>query len=398
MRILYHHRTQGEEPEAIHIAAIVDALRQLGHEVRVVGPTPLQTRADGRQRLTLAGRIKRLVPGFVFELLQIGYNLPAWWRLRGAIRSFGPDLIYERYALFGAAGVLGARAAGVPLILEVNTPYAHAWAEYYGLRLQRLARALERRVLNAADRIVTVTHAQREMLTRYGIDRDRIAVCHNAIDPQVFAPGRYDADGMRRQLGLSGMVVGFVGTMNRWQGILHFPDVMQSVLARTPDVMFLFVGDGEFRQQLEDQCRARGIASRAVFTGRRKHAEIPSLMAAMDVAILLNSNAYGSPMKIFEYYGMSKAVIAPAVAPVLEVMRDGETGLLIEPGNTVQMADAIVRLAGDPALRAGLASAGRAYVTGHHTWLANARQILDLHAAFKPLAPASMPAAPGRPS
>jgi glycosyltransferase involved in cell wall biosynthesis len=392
MRILYHHRTQGEEPESIHIAAIVDALTALGHEVRVVGPAPLKLRPDGGQRLTLAGRIKRLAPRFVFELLQIAYNLVAWLRLRREIRAFRPAMIYERYALFGFAGVLAARQAGVPLILEVNTPYAHAWAEYYGLTLRALARAIERRTLVAAGHVITVTEAQRAMLARYGVPPERIAVCHNAIDPDVFTPQRPGTAALRASLGLHGTVIGFVGTMNRWQGVPGFAEVIEAVVRDAPDAMFLFVGDGEFRASLQERCRAAGLGSRVVFTGRRTHAEVPALMATMDIAILLNSNAYGSPMKIFEYFGMGKAVIAPAVAPVLEVLRDRETGLLVTPGDARQMAERILELVADPALRERLASAGRAYVIDHHTWIANARKVLAIHATLDRGGPASGPA------
>ncbi|TFW09435.1 glycosyltransferase WbuB [Oxalobacteraceae bacterium OM1] len=391
MRILYHHRTQGEEPESIHIAAIVDALGALGHEVRVVGPAPVQHRATALNKVSLLGRIKRLAPRPVFELLQLGYNVVVHRRLAQAVREFEPDFIYERYALFNFAGVRLARRRGIPLILEVNTPYAQAWAKYYGLYLQRLARWLELRIFRAAGHIVTVTAVQRDMLTGLagaGVPRERISVTHNAIDPEWFKPERHADPALRRQLSLAGTVIGFVGTMNRWQGMTAFPQVVQEVLERCPDACFLFVGDGEFRPQLESFCRERGYGNRVVFTGRKPHAEVPRLIAAMDIAVLLDSNAYGSPMKIFEYMGMHKAIVAPAVGPVREILADGMTGLLIEPGNAAQMTERIVALVRDPALRVRLGEAGRKYVTAQHTWRQNALKILEIHARLaQPQAP-----------
>jgi glycosyltransferase involved in cell wall biosynthesis len=391
MRVLYHHRTQGEEPESIHIGSIVAALRDLGHEVRIVGPVEMAHDGDSRaapQREasaahrppSLLARIKRNVPRAVFELLQIAYNLVAWRRLDRAIAEFAPDVIYERYALFGFAGVALARRRGVPLILEVNTPYAQAWAKYFGINLQRLARWLETRTLRAAPHIVTVTEVQGRLLQEMGVAAEKITVSHNAIDPQWFDHERQFDPRLRARLGLSGVVVGCVGTMNRWQGIPKFGEVIASVLARYPDASFLFVGDGEFRQSLEDICRAQGHLQRVVFAGRQPHAKIPSFVAAMDIAVLLDSNTYGSPMKIFEYWGMGKPVVAPAVPPVLEVLRDRDTGLLIEPGNAQQLADHIVELARDPALRERLGASGRAYVRAHHTWRNNAEQIIAAHA------------------
>jgi glycosyltransferase involved in cell wall biosynthesis len=227
-----------------------------------------------------------------------------------------------------------------------------------------------------------VTHEQSKLLTAIGVKPERITVSHNAIDPLWFDNQRQHDPQLRERYGLKGVVIGFVGTMNRWQGIPKFGQVIASVLARHPDASFLFVGDGEFRQQLEDTCRSQGHLDRVAFAGRQPHARIPAFVAAMDIAVLLDSNTYGSPMKIFEYWGMGKPVVAPAVPPVLEVLRDRETGLLIEPGNADQLADRIVELAADAGLRERLGAAGRAYVRAHHTWRNNAEQIMQAQAAL----------------
>jgi glycosyltransferase involved in cell wall biosynthesis len=108
----------------------------------------------------------------------------------------------------------------------------------------------------------------------------------------------------------------------------------------------------------------------------------------MDVGVLLDSNAYGSPMKVFEYWSMGKAVIAPSVAPVLEILTDNDTGLLIAPGDGQAMAKQILRLATDRALRARLGEAGRKQVLAQHTWKQNAARILEAYASLsEPSAP-----------
>lgn len=376
MRILYLHRTQGEEPESIHIVSIVKALRELGHQVELVGPAKVEVNGKHVFEPGLLGRIKRRLPRFLVEILQIGYNFAAYLMLRRAVASFRPDIIYERYGLYGFAGVLYARRHKVPLLLEVNTPYAQAWMEYYGLYLRRLARFIEKKTLLSADHIFTVSGAQRRMLVQEGIALERITVCHNAIDPDWFSPERHANPRLKAELGLSGMVVGFVGTMNRWQGVPEFAKVFPTVFRECPNVSFLFVGEGEFRAELEQFCREQGLTERVIFTGRKPHAQIPALVSVMDVTVLLNSNDFGSPMKIFEYWGMKKAVIAPRVAPVVEILTDGTTGLLIEPGNAAEMTEKIIMLATDPVLRKELGEAGRTYVTSHHTWRQNALAIV----------------------
>jgi glycosyltransferase involved in cell wall biosynthesis len=382
MRILYHHRTQGEEPESVHIAAIVAALRRLGHEVDIVGPAPIRTAATrergGRSWL---GRLKGAAPRFVVELAQVAFNVVSAAQLVRALSRARYDFIYERYALYNLAGLVAARIFGLPLVLEVNTLYAQAWRKYYGLRFARLARFTERLAVRRAHAVITVTDVQRAMLEEEGVRPERITVSHNAIDPADFDPERWQSAPLRQRLGLPAVVAGFVGTMNRWQGVQGFAEVIERVAAARHDVGFLFVGDGEGRAGLEAELARRGARQAAVFVGRQPHAAIPEFLAAMDIGLLLDSNAYGSPMKVFEYWAMGKAVIAPEVAPVLEVMRDGETGLLIAPGDAPAMAQRIIALAADQPLRARLAEAGRRRVLASHTWERNAANILEALAA-----------------
>jgi len=378
VKILYHHRTQGEEPESVHIANIVRALRVLGNEVNLVGPAPVSRHTAHR---TLLGRIKGRLPRCGVELAQLAYNLRSLWQLMRALHRAEYDFIYERYALYNLAGVWAARIARLPLILEVNTLYAQAWGRYYGLCFPRLARALERHILRAADQVITVTEVQRGLLIQEGVRHERIIVSHNAVEPAEFSPGRYEGEDLRQSLGLKGLVIGFVGTMNRWQGVTGFAEVVRSVVNVRQDVTFLFVGDGEGREPLQAQLQHLGLQQWVVFAGRVAHASVPRYLAAIDIGVLLDSNAYGSPMKVFEYWSMGKAVIAPRVAPVLEVARDGETCLLIAPSDTAAMAAGIVRLAGDPQLRRRLAENGRAQVLAAHTWSRNAEQIVCAYKA-----------------
>ena len=375
MRILYHHRTQGEEPESVHIIGIVTSLRREGCDVELEGPVRLGqlSRRGGPSRL---GAIKGRLPRPVLELAQIVFNLPSFAQLCRALLFRRYDLVYERYALYNVAGLLAARLFRRPFFLEVNTPYAQAWAKYYGIRFPRLARAVERWTFRHADHVFTVTEVQRDVLRSEGVRPERISVCHNAIDPDEFNVDRSRIEPLRAELGLRAVVVGFVGTMNRWQGIQGFAEVVREVAAVRDDVSFLFVGDGEARPQLQETLKTLGLMDRAVFVGRRPHDEVPRYLALMDVGVLLDSNAYGSPMKIFEYWAMAKAVVAPRVAPVLEILSDGVNGLLIEPADAQGMARAIVRIAEDPSLGRNLGCAGRNLVIERYTWQVNARAIL----------------------
>ncbi len=376
MRILYSHRTQGEEPESIHIRALVRAFERAGHPTTVVGPVPIAG-PHAPQPSSATVRAKRRLPRLLLEPAQLAYNAVSATRVWRAIRRVRPDLVYERYALFNFGGVLAARAAGLPVVLEVNTLYASAWRRYYGLALWRLAERIENWLLRRADLVVVVSEVLRGELLARRVPEGRMVVSPNGVDEAFWRAGTDGAE-ERRRLGLSGRtVVGFVGTLNRWQGIDVLAAAAEALLPRHPELAFLIVGQGEGMATLRRRLGTAVLAGRVVLVGRAPHAEVPKLIAAMDIGVLPDSNDYGSPMKLFEYAALGKAIVAPRVGPVLEVFEDAVHALLVPRGQVGPFVDAIDRLLADPALREALGCQAASLVRARFTWDANARTILE---------------------
>lgn len=379
MKILYLHRTQGEEPESIHILSIVTALRKLGNTVEILGPSKKDMASAG-SNVRLLSAVKKYFPKILFEIIQILYNVLYYIKVKKFIKQYKPDFIYERYALYSCAGVMAAKKLNIPLILEVNTPYAHAWSKYYKLYFPALARYFENKILNAAQHVITVTQVQKDFLVEKYLDADDISVCHNAISVNEFNPGiepvkiKWDIPGP--------VVVGFVGTMNRWQGIPVLSKVIPAVIEKAPNAVFLMVGDGEYRQQLENDVQKANCSKHVYFTGRVAHREIPGYINAMDITILPDSNDYGSPMKVFEYMAMQKSVIAPDVQPVQEIIENNVTGVIIQRGNEKDLTDAIIDMVTNHDRRARMAENALAYVVKSHTWEVNAARILEIYGSL----------------
>src|SRR5207249_2160599 len=101
-------------------------------------------------------------------------------------------------------------------------------------------------------------------------------------------------------------------------------------------------------------------------------------VAAMDLAVMPSSNWYGSPVKLFEYGAMARAVIAPDTPPVREILTDGVEGLIVSPGSVPELRSALVRLAGDRQLRDRLGSRFRERVLRDHTWDRVAERLLAI--------------------
>ena len=141
-------------------------------------------------------------------------------------------------------------------------------------------------------------------------------------------------------------------------------------------IHLLIVGDGPVHHQLEAQARRLGLVGAVTFTGRVTHAEVRPHVAAMDVCVSPHSTFYASPMKVLEYMAMGKAVIAPAMDNIRDLIGDGRNGRLFEPGMTKTLTAAMRDLVEDVQLRRTLGEKARRSVVDQFNWRCNALQIV----------------------
>ncbi len=381
MRILYHHRTRGRHVEGVHIRGIVHALRELGHDVTVVsfpGADPEHETAahnpSGRGRLAVL--VTRL-PGVLFELFELAYNLVTWPRMALAIRRQRPRLIYERYSLFLFATVWLAGRHGIPIILEIND--SALVTRVRPLWLKRLARRIEGWCLRRCSGLVFIsTHFQQQAQSAYrGIARS--VVSPNAADLARFDPARFDIPRLRSERGLDGRVVcGHIGVFALWHGMDVFMDAMTARLDEVPELTLVLVGDGRTLPAIRAMVVERGLSDRVLLPGRVTHDDIPAWIACMDYAVLPDSNEYGSPMKLFEFMAMGVAMVAPDYAPIAEVVDDGRTGWLFPRRQTETCVQRVIELAIQTDERQRVGQAARECIVREHQWRNNAEQLLSL--------------------
>lgn len=386
MRILYHHRTQAEDGQAVHVRSLIAAFERMGHVVEEVGlvrhaaaPAEAARAAGPAARRSRWGWVVRL-PRFARELAEYGYNAIAKERLVRAGVRFDPDFVYERYAFGNAAGVLATRNLRKPLVLEVNSPLVQELGETRGLSFPRLAAKLEGFVFHAAERVCVVTGVLRDMLAEMGVARERLLVTPNGVDLEAYAyPDRAEVRrAARLDLGLpagAGPVLGFVGYYRAW----HRLDLALRALAEPglEEAWLVLVGEGPARAELEEAARGLGVSARVRFAGPRPHGRVPALLPAFDVALVPAINPYASPLKLHEYMAAELAVIAPDQENLREVLAHGQNALLVAPGDADALCAAVVDLLRDPAKRARLAASARATVVERElTWSGNARRVV----------------------
>jgi glycosyltransferase involved in cell wall biosynthesis len=367
MRILYSHRIQSRDGQSVHLEELISAFRAAGHEVLVVGPAAYDHSSFGGESQFVA-RVRRLLPAALQELAELAYNVPAYLRLRRAWRQFRPDLVYERYNLFYLAGAWLARWQRAPLYLEVNAPLAAERAAFGGLRLVRLAFAVERFTWRAATRVLPVTGVLRDIVIDAGASSQRVHVVPNGIALERFTS-------LPPRVAGTHVVLGFVGFMRAWHGL----DVMINALAEQEagrGLALIVVGDGPVREDLERQAADLGISDRVQFPGVVPHDDVPGWVGRFDIALQPRVTEYASPLKIFDYMAAGCAIVAPDQPNIREVLRHGATALLFDPADPNGLWEAVRMLAEDPALRVRLGEAARAELEArNYTWQHNAARI-----------------------
>jgi glycosyltransferase involved in cell wall biosynthesis len=343
-------------------------------------------------------RLKTHLPKAIYELLELAYSRVAYSRLARAAHEFQPDFIYERYNLFLLAGLMLKRRLGIPLLLEVNAPLAEERGRFGGLGLPWLARWAEGKAWRGADFVLPVTRVLAGHVSAYGVAAEHIAVIPNGINRAHFAEAPAP-EAAKEKLGLGGaLVLGFTGFVRDWHGVDRVIRWMATAAAPA-NAGLLVVGDGPVRADLERLAADLSLGGRVRFTGVVARDRVPGYVASFDIALQPAVVPYASPLKLFEYLALGKAVIAPRQPNIEEILVHDDNALLFDTAAAGALEQALTRLCGDPALRQRLAASAAATIIRRDlTWLGNARRVTELAGrALGLAAPAAAGWQPSRP-
>jgi glycosyltransferase involved in cell wall biosynthesis len=376
LKILYHHRTASKDGQAVHIEEMITALREQGHEVRVVAPSSHDNEGMGAE-VGWVQRLRERLPQAVYELLELAYSAVAYRRLAQAAHEFKPDVLYERCNLFLLAGVLLKRRLKIPMLLEVNSPLTDERLRHNGLGMPWLARWSERFVWRGADAVLPVTRVLGDIVQSEGVAPSRVLVVPNGINEAHFAQALSPAAAKARLGWPDALVLGFTGFVRDWHGVDRVLHWLASSAAPA-HARLLVVGDGPARADLERLAGSLGLGERVRFTGVVARAEVPNFVAAFDIALQPAVTSYASPLKLFEYLALAKAILAPRVPNIEEVLKDGHNALLFDVQDDTSFTTALTRLSLDPALRERLAVQAKHTIAGMGlTWQRNATRVVQ---------------------
>ena len=337
------------------------------------------------QRMTLiapqhpdAGRFDA-AQAYSAKRFRAGLDVPgvrgAWqvWRMY----SGAEKLIKQNRRLVLHCGHVNAALAARKLKQRYGTPYL-LWTH----ALEIMDKWLRTSVLPAmldADLVIANSEFTRAFIASAGVPESRIVKIRPGADPLRFRPG-LDCSELAQRLGVTGrptlLTVSRIVKANRYKGHDAVLRALPKVVRAVPDVAYVIVGDGDdlgYLHRLASEC---GVGEHVRFAGRVSEAELPLLYNACDAFVMCSREdrsrrgilAEGFGIALLEASGCGKPVIAGRSGGVPDAVRDGITGLLVNPVDGEEIAAAILKILQEPGVATALGNNGRKWVESEMNW------------------------------
>jgi glycosyltransferase involved in cell wall biosynthesis len=336
---------------ATYVPQIAEGLAQRGHAVTVVTLSDRLDHEDGGYPFRVIRLPRRAFRPWrmgrtVLVLLRLGRRADVLFVNGLALESALANFVLRKPLVMKVVGDLAwERATGRGWTADDFETFQR---RRYGLRIE-LLKALRSWWTRRADRVIVPSRYLARWVVGWGVPAEKIVVIYNAVEP---------VDGVEPlpvplKTPIKAVTVGRLIPLKRVDGLLE-------ALKELPDLGLVVVGDGPERPRLERRARELGVSDRVYFAGQRSKKEALGLMAACDLFVL-NSVHEGLPHVVLEAMALGLPVVATAAGGTPEVVRDGETGVLV-PGRYGTLGASLSALARDPALRRRLGRAARQWI------------------------------------
>jgi glycosyltransferase involved in cell wall biosynthesis len=354
--ILPYLETGGTEQHVLNLARVLKERHEI---VLAAPPGPLAERfaAEGISLLSF--------PRFDQDLRG------GWRSFRRAIaglRREGTDLFHVHAGI--ELVLLTRLLGGKPLVYTVHGFFGPSASTDY-----RLAALVANR---AADRLICVSQVERDKLVASGLKPEKATVIWNGVpEPRRPEPAEVAAFRARFNLTPDRPLIGAIGRLERQKGLEYLIEACAKLKAQGLDPQLVLVGDGRQRPALEKQAASLGV--QAVFTGLVGERERDAALASFDI-YAMPSIGEALPLALIEAMGAKQAIVATTVGGIPEIIRDGETGYLVQPTEVQRLAERLAELCGDPNRRRQMAREAHRFFREHLTHQTTAERTESVYA------------------
>jgi glycosyltransferase involved in cell wall biosynthesis len=353
-----------------------------------------------RSRKTLSyyfGKLKKLriktiiyylkrINGCLRELILVleGYkrSLNDFNAMKALLDSYKPDVIIYRLEEFNFAPFRVGTIYNIPVLTEVNS-FRSMQAHLINRRNKAtfVTRWAERKAIRSSDRLFSVSRPIKQYIDKH--DRSsKSCVIPNGVDIDKFDPSRFKKVAIKDELGLNGRtILGYVGSYKTWHGLESVIKIIDLLRRRDPKYHLLMIGMGIRFFAIQKQIIENDLSNFVTQIDFVPHEDIPRYMASFDYALMFYpeiSSFYFSPLKMFEYMAMALPVVTTAVGQMKEIVRQGETGVLVYPPTPENYVKAIFDADQDPERLRRIGTSARRLMVEKYSWLKNAEKIIEV--------------------
>ncbi len=314
------------------------------------------TVSEGEYDIRHLAREKGIRPIMIPELsreIKIFSDIAAVFKLYRLIKNLKPDIVHTHTAKAGTLGRIAALLNHVPI--KIHTFHGHVFHSYFGSFGSRIVISIERLLARFTDRILVISEKQLcDVRDKYRIAKDeKIKIVPLGLDLSPFLDlENADAPGFRDKLTIDSetLLVGIVGRLVEIKNHKMFLDVVKRVKEKAPDVkaVFLIMGDGHLRRDLESYAEKLGVSGSVIFMGWQT--DLVNAYKDLDMVALTSLNE-GTPISLIEAMASAKAVISTDVGGVSDLVCHQETGILSPSNDADAFADRMIELLRDKAKR-----------------------------------------------
>ncbi|MGD9093560.1 MAG: glycosyltransferase family 4 protein [Anaerolineales bacterium] len=302
------------------------------------------------------------------------------------------DILHERYNLLSLGGAFARRKLCLPYVLEINADLLEQ-RKFKGTALKGLqlkfAEWVTHYSFSVASVIVCISLGLREhLIERWGVPEDRLAVLPCAADIHAFSSNN-NASSVRSRLGLRDEpVVMWIGGFYSWHDLNVVLNGFDTVVERIPNVRLVLVGDGETRSEVERSVYDKDLMQVTIFTGSIPHTQMPDILSIADVVVSpapslpADKGGTGTPLKIFEYMAAGKAIVATETSQTDGVLRHGENGMLVKPGEVDKFSQTIVWLLNHSRERERIGNNAQYDAREYHSWERYSSQLVQIYGSL----------------